>query len=44
MGLQDKDEEDVNVPIDPSTSAKQLKKVLIAVEKVNLLWSVQNYS
>jgi hypothetical protein len=34
-GLQDKDEEEVNIPVDPSTSAEQLKEVLAAVEKVN---------
>jgi hypothetical protein len=34
-GLQDKDEEEDNIPVDPSTSAKQLKEVLAAVEKVN---------
>ena len=42
MGLQDEDEEEDNIPIDPSTSAEQLKEVLTTVEKVNPLWSVQN--
>jgi hypothetical protein len=43
-GLQDKDEEEDDVPVDPSTSAEQLKEVLTAVKKVNPLLSVQNYS
>ena len=35
-GLQDEDEEDEdNVPFDPSTSPEQLKEILTAVEKVN---------
>jgi hypothetical protein len=43
-GLQDKDEERDNIPVDPSTSAEQLKEVLATVEKVNSIWSVQNCS
>ena len=41
-GFQDKDEEEDNIPIDPSSSAEQLKQVLATVEKVNPIWSVQN--
>jgi hypothetical protein len=41
MGLHDEDENDEDdVPIDPSTSAELLQEVLTAVEKVNPLWSV----
>lgn len=43
-GSHDKDEDDEDdVPIDPSTSAELLQEVLTAVEKVNPLRSVQKY-
>jgi len=44
MGLQDKDEDDEDdVPTDPSTSAELLQEVLTAVENVNPLRSIQKY-
>jgi hypothetical protein len=44
MGLQDKDEDDEDdVPTDPSTSTELLQEVLTAVEKVNPLRSIQKY-